>query len=84
MLDLSEIVKEAIPNYPGCPVERVCTQISNYSPDELNERNVMEFLMEIEKHEDELRAFRKKLEKKLLEYQIETITREAEAKASID
>ena len=73
MLDLSEIVKEAIPNYPLCPVGHACEQISQFEPDELDEKLVMEFLMSIEKHEDEFRTFRKKLEKKLLEYQIETI-----------
>ena len=61
MLDVSEIVKEPIPNYPLCPVGHACEQISQFEPDELNEKVVMEFLISIEKHENELRAFRKKL-----------------------
>ena len=74
MLDLSKIVKEVIPNYPTCPVDRICKKISQYKPEEIDEQKVLEFLGEIKKHENELRVFRRELETKLLEYQVHSIT----------
>ena len=80
MLDLSDLLKNSIPNYPNCPVERLCNKIASYEPEEIDEKKVLEFLSDIKKHEDELRAFRKGLEVKFLEYQVYSIVNEEKQK----
>ena len=76
MLELSEILKNTLPNYPTCPVAVLVKTLTGGIPDNMTEQQVIELLASIKKHEEELRVFRKMLEKELLNYQVESILRE--------
>lgn len=73
MMDLSEILQSTLSNYPTCPVAVLLRTLSDGLSDDMTEQQVIDLLASIKKHEEELRLFRKLLEKELLNYQVESI-----------
>jgi hypothetical protein len=73
MPDLSDIVKDTIPGYPICPVDSLCKKVSEFDPEDFNEKLVKDLINEIISHEGELRRFRQQLEIKLMDYSINNI-----------
>ena len=78
MIELSEILKSTLPNYPTCPVAVLVKTLTGGVPDNMTEKEVIDLLASIKKHEEELRLFRKLLERGLLNYQVESILRDTD------
>jgi len=76
MTELSEILHNTITNYPTCPVAHLIQELTKNKPDELGEQQIIELLASIKRHENELKEFRKMLEKEFLNYQVESILSE--------
>jgi hypothetical protein len=76
MIELSDILKNTLPNYPTCPVAVLIRKLTDGELDDMTEQQVIDLLASIKKHEEELQVFRKLLEKELLNYQVESILKD--------
>jgi len=71
MSSLKELVKNSITDFPDCPVMNLCDQLGDIDlSGPIDEEKALMLLENIKRHEDEVRRFRQRAERILLDYTV--------------
>lgn len=71
MSSLEELVKKSITDFPECPIKNLCDQLGDIDlAGPMDENKVLMLLEKIKRHEDEVRLFRQRAERILLDYTV--------------